>query len=586
MPIRILDQITAEMIAAGEVIENPASVVKELVENALDAEATRIEVEVEGGGIDKILVRDNGHGLAGDELGLAFKRFATSKLQKIDDLDQLASLGFRGEALPSIAAVARVEMISRTKNSLSGFKISLSGGEITNEAETGTPYGTTVEVKNLFYNTPGRRKFLRSPSVETARISYLINELALAFPQVAFTLKSSNRNIIKTNGDGILLHTIGSIYGSNIASNMVELSSPAKSINNLRLEGYFSLPHLNRASKRWITLIVNKRLVKNAMLVNAISRGYGDLLPSKRFPYAVLNLQLQQNQLDVNVHPAKTEIRFLDPETVKNAVNKSVKLTLQEINSITPWPLKNQSPDSKTIDNLDLQNVIIRDNPAAFTSSPAIWPSQNLQDNTCLGADQAQSGMKDYQIIGQYLNSYIIIQKGEDLILVDQHAAHERLLYNRLQSVDEEKIKQSRVQLTIPYALNVPRSWTDRIPKILPFLAAVGIEFELMGDNSYVVRAVPFMDEAQISDFELYDLIERLINNDDDIPDFQHDILLKTIACHRSIKAKQRLDKMEIEQLINEWSETENSGYCPHGRPTVIIFKRNDLERSFLRKGN
>jgi DNA mismatch repair protein MutL len=586
MPILILDQLTAEKIAAGEVIENPASVVKELVENALDAGATRIEIEIDGGGIDKILVTDNGHGLSGTEISLAFKRFATSKLQRIDDLEQLTSLGFRGEALPSIAAVARVEMTSRTESSLSGVKICLSGGQVIDETETGAPYGTTVKVQDLFYNTPGRRKFLRAPAVEAARISYLINEQVLAYPQVAFTLKSSGRNIIKTSGDGVLLHAIGSLYGSNIANAMVELEDPSKTIDRLSISGCLSLPHLNRASKRWITLIVNNRLVKNTMLVSAITRGYGELLPSRRFPYAVLNLQLEQNQIDVNVHPAKTEIRFLDPETVKKSVFNTVKLSLQRTDHITPWTLQNKDPEFLTKNDHFLQDEMMLENSAVYTPGEMFRSDQGLSLDSTYSTETEPVKIKNCKIIGQYLDSYIVIQKGEDLLLIDQHAAHERLLYNRLKSIDQEQISQSKVQLTIPYTLKFPRSWHDRIPEIIPFLSKKGIELELIGLDSYVVRAVPFLDKEQINDYELYDLVERLITSDNDDSDFQDDTLLKTIACHRSVKAKQKLDNMELRQLINDWSATDNSGYCPHGRPTVIVFKRSDLEKSFLRRGN
>jgi DNA mismatch repair protein MutL len=600
MSIILLDKVTAEKIAAGEIIENPSSVVKELVENALDAGATKVDLEIEGGGIDRIMVSDNGHGIKQTEMNLAFRRFATSKLTIISDLDQLTSLGFRGEALPSIAAVAKVEMTTRTKDDLSGKKITLSGGDITGEVEVGSPYGTTVAVRDLFFNTPGRKKFLRVPSVEASRVSSLINELALAYPHVAFSLKSNTRTLIKTNGDGILIHTIGALYGNEIANAMLELKTPVNNdIPDFKLNGYLSVSHLNRSSKRWITFIVNGRLIKNAMLVSALTRSYGDLLPSKRFPIAVLNLMLNPKTIDVNVHPAKVDIRFLDPESIKKAVFYAVKETFRA-NAIMPqWPDQKYSlTDKVSVDSFNLASILREnhfsceslfdlDNKAGLEKTgKRLTPEvNNYTDPLNYTGKKNQLGLNAYKVIGQYLRSYIVVQNDDDLLLIDQHAAHERLIYNQLKSKIGDTRFRKVSQLTIPYILNIPSSWCDQLSRFLPFLAANGIIMELMGENSYVVRAVPYFINEQIKEYELYDLLERLISGDQDDPVFQYDALLKTIACHRSIKAKQPLDTTEMERLLDDWSKTEYAGYCPHGRPTVIIFNRTAVERSFLRRG-
>jgi len=357
MKIKILDNDTAEQIAAGEVIETPSSVVKELVENALDAGSTRIVVMLEEGGKKFISVTDNGHGMVAEELPLAFKRFATSKLNNFDDLSRIKSLGFRGEALPSIAAIARVKMTSRPESIISGSTINISGGKVMEQGETGAPPGTSVEVSDLFYNTPGRLKFLRAAQFETSRISALLTEMALANPHVSFELKSNGRSIFNSVGDGNLLHTIGSVYGNDVAVAMEEIKNLDKETGAF-LKGYISAPYMIRSTRKWITIVVNGRLIKNAMLVSAIERAYGDLLAGRRHPIAVLLLDLPPDTIDVNVHPAKTEIRFAHPEKAKNLVYRSIKLVLQRSVHIPVWPESRPEVESSISDKMKQADLI------------------------------------------------------------------------------------------------------------------------------------------------------------------------------------------------------------------------------------
>jgi DNA mismatch repair protein MutL len=593
MIIKELDRKTAEQIAAGEVIENPASVVKELVENALDAGATTIAVEIEGGGKRLISVTDNGHGIQADQLPLAFKRFATSKLSLIDDLCIISSLGFRGEALPSIAAVSRVSFTSRRQNDLSGSRICFSGGEINGQEEVGSPPGTRAEVRDLFFNTPGRLKFLRADPVESSRISALLTELALAHPAVSFSLKSGNRSLISTTGDGSLLHAIGALYGNETAEKMLKLSREDKESGS-SLKGFTSAPHFTKSSRRWITLVVNGRLIKNPMLVNALERGYGDLMPRQRYPLAVLHLLIPPNTLDVNVHPAKVEIRFESPENAKNLIYKAVQLALQDGHRLPEWPVSERKYYS-----------FPHQGPArAHPGLPAAWKEKRLFDQNNSeeplpevarevfpvpnsGEPEADPG--SFRLIGQYLQSYLVVQKEDKLMLIDQHAAHERLIYHKLQQDEEaegDPARKEGAQLTIPLGLDLPSAWRSAIPDLLPPLRKSGFYIEPIGEDSYAIRSVPFLIRDSFNSSLVYDIIEQLISGDSGSAEARQDTIRKTIACHRSIKAGQALTRSEMERLIEEWEKVPRAHFCPHGRPTVISFDRSQLEKSFLRRGS
>ncbi len=594
MKIKVLDKIIAEQIAAGEVIENPASVVKELVENAIDAGATRIEVELEEGGKKLIAVTDNGCGITDSELPLAFQRFATSKLSVLEDLDRLMSLGFRGEALPSIAAVARVKLITRPEGYIAASGIAIEGGEIISRYETGAPPGTRVEVKDLFFNTPGRLKFLRAASVESTRVSTLLSELSLARPDIAFNLKSGKRNLFNSPGDGVLLHAIASLYGQDTAEAMIELSRKDQS-SGISLEGYSSSPYLTRSSRRWITLIVNGRLVKNPMIVNALERAYGDLLPGRRHPLTVLVLNIPPHLLDVNVHPAKIEIRFQNPETIKNIVYRTAKLSLQQNRNLPEWPEQSITPENNNTSLPVEKKGLYKEEQQAgrqmhFTRQEYHRNVANIKHFQSqpdrIAEEQSADDDKDYRLIGQYMQSYLLVEKGEDLLLIDQHAAHERIHYHRLSQNEPVLQKKESVQLTLPQTISTPSAWRGKIAELLPLLNKFGFDLEPLGEDSYVLRAVPFMIRGQTDQSSIHDLLEILVEENPDTENSQDEIILKTIACHRSVKAKQPLSRDEMEQLLHEWVNTPLSEYCPHGRPTVLRFNRNQLEKGFHRKGN
>ncbi|MFO7951650.1 MAG: DNA mismatch repair endonuclease MutL [Bacillota bacterium] len=611
MSIKILDKNTAEQIAAGEVIENPASVVKELVENALDAGATKVEVAIEEGGKHSITVTDNGHAIAPEEVPLAFQRFATSKLFALNDLDNLSSLGFRGEALPSIAAVSRVKLISRPKNALSGVQVTVNGGELAEKKEVGAPPGTKVQVNDLFYNTPGRLKFLRANNVESTRISTLLSEMALTHPEVAFTLKSGNRTLFNSSGDGVLLHVIASLYGNETAQSMLELNRK-DSVTGSSLRGFIAAPHMTRSSRRWITLVVNGRLIRNAMIVNALERGYGDLLASNRYPVGILSLQVPPSAIDVNVHPAKVEIRFQKPELIKGLVYKAVKLTLQESQSLPKWPETQEDPGYYSADlsyrsrsdagevkakvnNFFREKDSFTEKQDFFNSFPVQAKQEPSSTANSAGESKISGEKKDkakadqvstceeWHLIGQFMQSYIIAQKEDNLLLIDQHAAHERIIYEQLKEKAGVRGLDKTAQLTMPQNLEIPPAWRDRLPLLLPLLEETGFKLEQKDESNYTIKAVPFLLREDAGSLKLYDLLEEIISAGEGSADDYRDSIYKTIACHRSVKARQALSRNEMEYLIREWQQAPRAQYCPHGRPTVISFNKAQLDKSFHR---
>jgi len=584
LEIKILKKNTAEQIAAGEVIENPSSVVKELVENALDAGADKIDVELVNGGKNLICVTDNGHGITASALPLAFKRFATSKLTVLEDLDTLTSLGFRGEALPSIAAVAKVKMTTRTPEAGSGVSIVIEGGEIIEQSETGAPFGTGVEVCSLFYNTPGRLKFLRADAVESAKVSALLSEISLANPGATFTLKSGKRNIFHSGGDGNLLNVIGSIYGGEAAGAMLEINR-ADSESGCSLQGYTSAPYLTRSSRRWITVVVNGRLIKNQMMVNALERAYSDYLPGQRHPLAVLFLTVPQRNIDINVHPAKIEVRFKEPETIKNLIYRAVKLALQSEIKLPRWPEKKSQVEYVYEHSISNQQDLKDSKSLEQSANYEMYDRKTFKPE---GFTEAGTGKKveGCRLIGQFLQSYLVVQKGDNLMLIDQHAAHERINYHLLQHSEKAIQERESVQLTIPLTVNLPVTWRNEMPKLMPLLKEAGFDLELIGEDSYVIRSVPYMISRNAESTQFYDLLEQLITGGYNSENEYRDAILKTIACHRSVKAKQALTKDEMEQLLKDWEKTPRAEYCPHGRPTVISFGRDQLERGFHRKGS
>ncbi len=643
--IHLLDNSLINKIAAGEVVERPASVVKELMENSIDAGATSITVEVNEGGIGMIRITDNGRGIPKDEVKTAFLRHATSKLTSIEDLEDIMTLGFRGEALSSIASVAQVEMVTKTKDSSTGTRIVINGGIVEKEEEAAANEGTVFTMKNLFYNTPARRKFLKKPATEGGYVSEIVNRIALGHPEIAVKYINNGNTIMQTNGGGDLRAAILYIYGKQIASQMLETSY---SKEGFTVEGYAAKPELSRGNRNYENFFINGRYIKSTVVQNAVEDAYKGKLMVGKFPVFVLNLKVPANTVDVNVHPTKLEVRFSDENLIYdimyNAVTKALKQT--ELIPVVEWdkPKKVKSdyvqgvigdikkpesdfkydaePVSKSYSAADslaeksdfkeeqkkenAKNPVLSTMDKLYGSDAGIY-NENNDKNTkeikrevitdtghteevinkpVLTENKEESAKKpffnNYRIIGQIFGTYWIIEQNNCMYLIDQHAAHERALYEDF----IEKFKTSKIssqQLLQPVAVNLSESEKVIVEENRELLESFGFEIEEFGARTYAVRAVPYVFNAPSNVSFFVDIIDMLADkNMKSIYDTKEDAIA-TMSCKAAVKGNDRLSYSEAQELIQRLLKLENPFTCPHGRPTIIEMTRYELEKKFKR---
>lgn len=584
MPIRVLPEEVASKIAAGEVVERPASVVKELIENSIDAGATEIKVEVRQGGRRLIRVIDNGTGIPAAEVELAFARYSTSKIATLDDLSSIGTLGFRGEALASIAAVSRVTMVTRATGEDIGTLLRLEGGRVTQRQKKGCPPGTVVTVENLFYNVPARLKFLRSEATERQHIDGLIYRYAMAYPHLRFSLLNDGRLTFQSLGTGELYDVLIKVYGLEISEQMLEVRSPedgksdTSNLGSIDVYGYISTPSLHRANRNHLTFFVNGRWVQDRMLSYAVSEAYHTLLPTGRYPIVVLGLKLPPSQVDINVHPTKSEIRFLDSNAVFTAVQKAVRRTLLEqapIPRITgrplPWPLPEVERRRKLVgiegERGAQVELALEMQRAAGSEAPA---ASELPESAKL---------PPLRVLGQIAQAYIIAEGPEGLYLIDQHAAHERVLYERLMA-EWAKMAVTSQTLLEPLTIELPMLAGA---ESLEFLNQLGFAIEPFGGDTYLVRAVPIMlakggDIAQA----IVEITEELTEGK--AIGVGEERALISLVCHSAVRAGQTLSSEEMRDLIRQLEQTTMPRTCPHGRPTMIHLSAAQLAREFGRR--
>ncbi|NCC16228.1 MAG: DNA mismatch repair endonuclease MutL [Clostridia bacterium] len=633
--IKKLDTKTINKIAAGEVVEAPKSVVKELVENAIDAGATAITVEIKEGGISYIRIMDNGSGIVKEQVKTAFLRHATSKMSEIEDLERIFTLGFRGEALASIAAVSQVEMMTKTSSEETGTFIEISGGEIKNIQDTSCMEGTTIIVKNLFYNVPARRKFLKKSSAESGYVSDLMNKLALGHPEVSFRFINNETTMLHTTGNGDLKTSVFYVYGKEAANSMVALSYKKE---EYALSGLIGKPELSRGNRNYENLFINGRFIKNKVVASAVEDAYKTRLLIGKFPVFVLNLEVNPSQVDVNVHPAKLEVRFKnddevyeffydaisktldqlvlipqvswDKKTPEKAVEKSVLVEQQKMEDIPTYksaPLS-FTPTStasvgmgKTVDQLlkrqpTMQNQI-HQSPAAFLIEPEVVGEkrekreqnvkldERMEEQKEAEAPKAEPFFKQYKIIGQIFQTYWMIEQGDCIYLIDQHAAHERILFEELMSRFQEEQAISQ-KLLLPQMLNLTPTEVEILKENTALLEGFGFEFETFGQNQYALKSVPYLlKEPSGAGFftEILDsLSEQKIRS---IYDMKL-LAVATMACKAAVKGHDHLSFQEAEAMIGRLLKLENPFTCPHGRPTIIEMTKYELEKKFKRIQN
>lgn len=600
--IHVLDAHTANQIAAGEVVERPSSVVKELVENALDAGSDRIVVEVEDGGRKLIRVSDNGCGIAAGELRLAFDRHATSKLASIDDLDSLTTLGFRGEALPSIASVARLTMVTRVAAELAGASIAFAGGTVEDESDAAAPVGTTVTVRDLFYNTPAREKFMKSPASELARIVEVVSAAALAHPRVAFRLTSSGRELLATTGDGNLPAVIVAVLGSDIADCLRPLDHVT---GDLSVRGFVVTPQINRSNRGGQFMFVNGRPIRSPLLGHALAEACRDLLPQGRHPLAVIFIELPPSEVDVNVHPAKAEVRFANERLAHSAIYAAVRSALSS-GAMTDyrsggeagseWPAaertfsagddrgagasrgagpdaargdwRPQSGEQPFFSYLDR----VRERPAGEWNQPA--PTEPA-------AQPVRNSLAALVPLGQLRQTYIIAEGSDGLYIIDQHAAHERVLFERFL----QPAAAYSQALLIPLTVDLTPAELALIDELEEPLRALGFDLESFGGGAVIVRSVPAGVVEEFGRAAFTDLLAELAAGaEGESPLSARDRIVAALAsCKAAIKAHDRLTPSAAASLLAQLGETANPWTCPHGRPTIIRFGPDELAKRFRR---
>lgn len=614
--IRVLEKSISDKIAAGEVIERPLSIVKELIENAIDAGAHNITCEIRNGGKTFLRVTDDGCGIPAEEAETAFLRHATSKIEKVSDLIAIQSLGFRGEALASIAAVTRVSLITKTRESAVGTRLTIHGGEIIEHSAVGCPDGTTMIVTDLFYNTPARREFLKTDAAESGLIIDFMSEIALAFSHIRFQLINNGNVLFTTAGDGDLFRAIETIYQRSEYQQLVEV---AYQKDGIEVNGYISRPSLSRSSRRDQVFFINGRVVKSPVIERGLSQGYRERLFSGRYPVAFLFLHVDPSSIDVNIHPNKKEVRFHDEPAVIEAVRRAVEQALAQdavIVEAGDYFVRPEEPAKKTVfsrsvsdssseEQVDIKNILSAKRAEqelkeaqGFTRSESVYepaeteiPASIVCDSGRRTGSEADFDLRppaikpfdfhDLHITGVIFDTYITAVDADHFYLIDQHAAQERIFYEKLVGEYLADDKPSQMILT-PLLIDVPRALAAREEEWLPHLTEMGYRIESFGPNTYAAKEIPYFMELTEAENFLHDYIDQAETN----PAMQNTVVIDkliTRSCKAAIKAHDKLSDAETEALLRDLAACRNPFSCPHGRPTCIRFSLYDVEKMFKR---
>ncbi|MDP7232424.1 MAG: DNA mismatch repair endonuclease MutL [Dehalococcoidia bacterium] len=565
LPIKILNKETAAKISAGEVVERPASVVKELVENSLDAGSKKIQVHVESGGLKSIKVIDDGMGIKKSEIKTAFERFATSKIDDDSDLIDVRTMGFRGEALPSIASVSEIVMSTRQKNAKNGWSITLNEGIPVKTKPVGIPFGTEVEVLNLFHNTPGRLKFMDSPRTETSKIKSIISSIALTRPFVSFSLFVDGNRRLFTFGNGNIMDLVCSLFGIQSRDHLLILNSTDES--EFKFKGLVSYQGLYRGNRNYMNFSVNGRCVQSQRLKFAVERSYRGLIPDRRFPISVINIETPLGDVDVNVHPSKSEVRFLRENLVFSLLSKSVhnvinNISLSENNNVLSTVAAPMKFNLDAIHN-DRETTNVK-------SLPLLAPNDDRR--------------LIFRILGQIKKTYLIVESGNSFFLIDQHAAHERIVYDSMMKdyTNNKKMSQALFDNTV---ITLTTSQKEKLLEHIETFNNVGWLIEDFGDELILVRAIPVNIKNDLNSFNVKDLLTTAIDQmsvDRDRRNWEED-MFALLACHSSVRAGQKLSWNEMNALVSQLESTDYPQSCPHGRPTMIEYDYKTVAKKFLR---
>lgn len=640
--IQLLDQKTIDNIAAGEVIERPASVVKELVENAVDAKANAVTVEIKDGGMTLIRVTDNGIGIPKDQVKTAFLRHATSKIRSVEDLLSVSSLGFRGEALSSISAVAQVELVTKTAESFSGVSYKIYGGEEEAFDDIGAPDGTTFLVKNLFYNTPARRKFLKSATTEAGYVEQMMVHIVLSHPEISFKFIHNNKNKIYTSGNGKVKDIIYHIYGRDVAGALIPLEAQNEDV---KVTGFVAKPYVSRGNRNYESYFINGRYIKSSIIYKAIEEGYRTFTMKHRYPFVCLDFKIDQELLDVNVHPTKMEIRFRNGREIYELVVDAVRAALlqkdlvqdvlretpkkkelpktKEVKKPEPFEVNRRKEEVQKVDQQGqgvqqqvekqrqaVQQQIEKPSHPVKKTLTASESSKNTKKPTYAGlnyntqkkefpqykTDELSSNQMtlredpvfsvqarpDRKILGQLFKTYWLIEYEDQLFIMDQHAAHEKVNYERLMKNFKEKEIYSQ-RLEPPMVVTVSMTEAEALTRYKDAFAGLGFTIESFGGNEYCIREVP-ANLYGIGERDLFmELLDAVSQENGTLDTEVIASKIATMACKMSIKGNQRVSLMEVEHLLDELMKLENPYQCPHGRPTIIKMSKYEIDKKFNR---
>ena len=629
--IQLLDQKTIDNIAAGEVIERPASVVKELVENAVDAKANAVTVEIKDGGMTLIRVTDNGIGIPKDQVKTAFLRHATSKIRSVEDLLSVSSLGFRGEALSSISAVAQVELVTKTAEGFSGVSYKIYGGEEEAFEDIGAPDGTTFLVKNLFYNTPARRKFLKSATTEAGYVEQMMVHIALSHPEISFKFIHNNKNKIYTSGNGKVKDIIYHIYGRDVAGALIPLEAQNEDV---KVTGFVAKPYVSRGNRNYESYFINGRYIKSSIIYKAIEEGYRTFTMKHRYPFVCLDFKIDQELLDVNVHPTKMEIRFRNGREIYELVVDAVRAALlqrdlvqdvlretpkkkelpktKEVKKPEPFEVNRRKEEVQKVDQQGqgVQQQVEKPSHPVKKTPTASESSKNTKKPTYAGlnyntqkkefpqykTDELSSNQMtlredpvfsvqarpDRKILGQLFKTYWLIEYEDQLFIMDQHAAHEKVNYERLMKNFKEKEIYSQ-RLEPPMVVTVSMTEAEALTRYKDAFAGLGFTIESFGGNEYCIREVP-ANLYGIGERDLFmELLDAVSQENGTLDTEVIASKIATMACKMSIKGNQRVSLMEVEHLLDELMKLENPYQCPHGRPTIIKMSKYEIDKKFKR---
>ncbi|MBL6982697.1 MAG: DNA mismatch repair endonuclease MutL [Anaerolineales bacterium] len=592
MPIRILPDEIASQIAAGEVIERPASVVKELVENAIDASASHISIQIEGAGKTVIEVADDGLGIQPDELALSVTRHATSKLTSAEDLFKIDSLGFRGEALASVGSISRMAITSRPRQSEMGMKLQVDGGKAEKPQPLGAPSGTVVRVEDLFYNVPARLKFLKSDRTERRHISTLVTHYALAYPQIRFQLKQANRQVLQTSGKGDRREVLAALYGVEIARQMIEVLAQ---FDDLIITGYVSPTSVTRSNRREILFFVNGRPVQDFTLTTSLVKSYHTMLMVGRFPMGNLFLEMPPDAVDVNVHPTKAEVRFRKRDEIFRGVGLA---TRQALLANTPVPEIDEMQERiQWIDQSFGRASEQKEMDPAWGMEEKTWSGERRADNVLAPElsqvdrriDSGQAHLPEVSVpllrlVGQVAATYLIAEGPDGLYLIDQHAAHERVLFERFLAQRNEEIPAQ--QLMEPATVELPLASADLLEEQIPVLSKLGFQVEPFGRGTFLVRAIPALLAGMDPGAALRVVVEDFEEDEEPLKDAIENKIIARVCKRAAVKGGQVLSPEEQEALLRDLEASQVPRTCPHGRPTMIHLSVDLLEKQFGRRGS